>query len=493
MSSWSSSSIRAILLVMLVFTFALLTMKYLYTNQNNYDHLVKALSSKYPDVGLPSSRGPTILDSNLKAEVVFRGLRYPTSMAFLGHTDILVDEKDTGTVRRIVDGTELQEPLIALNVATNAHRGLLGIAVAPLRSVGPLLNYGNVSSNNNTTAYVFLYYTQAQTNRGDDITEGKQPLSNRLYRYELNNNTNKLVNPKLLLDLPATPGAIGNGGKVVIGPDNNVYVTIGDVGINGHNTNAQNIQNGSEPDGTSGILRVNQDGKPITPALLGNKFPLSIYFSYGIWNSFGLAFDPITGNLWDTQIGLQFGDELNLVHPGFNSGYKKIDGVWLRGCDIDQTEKQRIAPVHPNDLVHFAGKGKYHQPQFTWFRKVVPTGITFLNSSKIGNLYKNDMFVADAKNGNIYHFKLDAQRTGLLLPHGPLADGIVNSSDALDPIVFGKGFGGITDVKVNPYDGYLYVLTFNGMIYSIVPLHNYLNDNNNATHEDNLFLNMAQN
>jgi glucose/arabinose dehydrogenase len=139
------------------------------------------------------------------------------------------------------------------------------------------------------------------------------------------------------------------------------------------------------------------------------------------------------------------------------------------------------------------GKGKYHQPQFTWFRKVVPTGITFLNSSKIGNLYKDDMFVADAKNGNLYHFKLDAQRTGLLLPHGPLADGIVNSSDALDPIVFGKGFGGITDVKVNPYDGYLYVLTFNGMIYSIVPLHNYLNDNNNATHEDNLFLNMAQN
>ena len=206
----------------------------------------------------------------------------------------------------------------------------------------------------------------------------------------------------------------------------------------------------------------------LPPALLGNKFPLSIYFSYGIWNSFGLAFDPITGNLWDTQIGLQFGDELNLVHPGFNSGYKKIDGVWLRGCDIDQTEKQRIAPVHPNDLVHFAGKGKYHQPQFTWFRKVVPTGITFLNSSKIGNLYKNDMFVADAKNGNIYHFKLDAQRTGLLLPHGPIADGIANTNDTLDQIVFARGFGGITDIKVNPYDAYLYILTLNGTIYRIV-------------------------
>jgi glucose/arabinose dehydrogenase len=98
---------------------------------------------------------------------------------------------------------------------------------------------------------------------------------------------------------------------------------------------------------------------------------------------------------------------------------------------------------------------------------VVRTGIAFLNSDRLGNIYKNDMFVGDAKNGNIYHFKLNAQRTGLLLP-----DGIVNSSDTLDQIVFGKGFGGITDIKANPYDGYLYVLAFNGTIYRIATLHN---------------------
>ena len=78
-------------------------------------------------------------------------------------------------------------------------------------------------------------------------------------------------------------------------------------------------------------------------------------------------------------------------------------------------------PPHPNDLVDFGRKGKYHAPQFTWFQKVVPTGITFLDSDKMGNSYKNDMFVSDAKNGNIYHFKLNAQRTGLLLPAGQLA------------------------------------------------------------------------
>jgi aldose sugar dehydrogenase len=472
-SSWmsSSSSIRVIMIVMLAFTFALLTMKYLWTDHNNYDHLVKALSFKYRDVAIPSPKGPTILDSNLKAEVVFSGLRDPTSMAFLGPNDLLVDEKDTGEVRRIVNTTVLEQPLLALNVATYAHRGLLGIAVADIRSVAPS-DYSSVSGSDNATAYVFLYYTQAQTNTGDDITEGKQPLGNRLYRYELNKDNNKLMNPKLLLDLPATPGAIGNGGKIVIGPDNNVYLTIGSVGINGHDTKAQNIQNGTEPDGTSGILRVSKDGKPIAPAILGNKFPVSLYYSYGIWNSFGLTFDPMTDILWDTQIGLPFGDEINLVNPGFNSGYNKIDGVWLRGYDIDQTEKQHVASNHPNDLVNFAGKGKYQPPQFTWFRKVVPTGIAFLNSGKIGNQYKNDMFVADAKNGNIYHFKLNAQRTHLLLPHGPLADGIASSSDTLDQIVFGKGFGTITEIKMNQYDGYLYILTFDGTIYRIVPVHN---------------------
>jgi glucose/arabinose dehydrogenase len=470
----SSCLVSIILVAILTLNSTSITNEYPYFVLQDYSHFAKVLSSKYPEVGLPSPKGPTILDPNLKAEVVFRGLGYPTSMAFLGPNDMLVTEKDAGTVRRIVNSTELPQPLLEVNVATLAHRGLLGIAIVPhSTAVVALSNHGTANGHNNDNsiiAYVFLYYTQAQTRTGDNIIDGTQPLGNRLYRYELIND-NKLVNPKLLLDLPATPGAIGIGGKVIVGPDNNVYVTVGDVGIDGHSTKAQNILNGSEPDGTSGILRVNQDGQPTLPGILGNKFPLNLYYSYGMWNSFGLAFDPITRILWDTQIGLPFGDEINRVDPGFNSGYKKIDGLWLRGYNIDQTEKQHIASLDPNDLVYFGGRGKYHPPQFTWFLKVVPAGITFLNSNRIGSLYKNDMFVADVINGNIYHFKLNPQRTGLLLPTGPLADGVANSSDSLNQIIFGKGFGGITDLKVSPYDGYLYVLTFDqGTIYRIVPV-----------------------
>jgi hypothetical protein len=86
------------------------------------------------------------------------------------------------------------------------------------------------------------------------------------------------------------------------------------------------------------------------------------------------------------------------------------------------------------------------------------------------------MFVGDIINGNIYHFELNKQRTTLVLPPGPLVDKVVNSSDALQGTIFGKGFGGITDIKVglkddNGIDDYLCVLTFHktqGTIFRIV-------------------------
>jgi hypothetical protein len=88
------------------------------------------------------------------------------------------------------------------------------------------------------------------------------------------------------------------------------------------------------------------------------------------------------------------------------------------------------------------------------------------------------MFVADFHGGNIYHFKLNEDRTGLVL-NGPVADKIVNTPAEMQQagIIFAKGFGSITDLEVGPYDGYLYVLTFDGTIYRIVPLNSDSNTN----------------
>jgi aldose sugar dehydrogenase len=153
------------------------------------------------------------------------------------------------------------------------------------------------------------------------------PLGNRLYRYELVNN--KLINPKLLLDLPAR-GSVHNSGKMIIGPNNDIYLVIGDVSAN--QSQIKNFLNGSAPDGRGGILRITHNGKAIKKGddanILGKKNPLNLYYAYGILNSFRIDFDPVTKKLWDTENGPRFGDEINLVNPGFNSGW---DGYRVYG------------------------------------------------------------------------------------------------------------------------------------------------------------------
>lgn len=143
---------------------------------------------------------PTIInDPNLKIEVVNAGLESPTSMAFLGPDDILVLEKNNGTVQRIINGTMLPEPLLDLNVGNKGERGLLGIAIAAMNEN---VDRNGTSSNTTNTTRVFLYLTESK----DDDNDRREPLSNHLYRYDLKNN--KLVNPKLLLELPLTPKTI---------------------------------------------------------------------------------------------------------------------------------------------------------------------------------------------------------------------------------------------------------------------------------------------
>ena len=123
----SSSFVRIILFGILILACISMTNKYPYSVQHDRSHIAKAIAPKYPEVGLPSPQGPIIVDPNLRAEAVFRGLRYPTSMAFLGPNDMLVLEKDQGTVQRIANGNMLAQPILSANVATEGERGMLGI------------------------------------------------------------------------------------------------------------------------------------------------------------------------------------------------------------------------------------------------------------------------------------------------------------------------------------------------------------------------------
>jgi aldose sugar dehydrogenase len=420
---------------------------------------------------IPADDQPhAIRDPNLQAEELVAGLIRPTAMAFLGDSsdDILVIEKDNGTVRRIIDGELQPEPLLDVAVANNNgtnERGMLGMAVA---------------EHNETTTYVFLYYTESGGGQDGDDSAGIVPAGNRLYRYELveNGDSAELINPKLLLDLPARPGPRYNGGPLLVSQNENgtvVYLMIGD--LDHRRTQAENYDDGPPPDGTGGILAVDVEGNPLPNPVLVEQANgeeengeeengeedigmLPYYFSYGLRNGFGMAFDPVTGYLWDTENGPDWFDEINLVLPGFNSGWAAMQGP------ASAPENEGADPEE--DLVDFGGTGVYREPEFAWQNTVGVTALNFLNSTALGEQYENDMFVADINNGRLYHFDLNQDRTGLLI-EGVLEDRVANTVQELDSVIFGTGFRSISDIETGP-DGYLYILLYGpGKIFRIAP------------------------
>ena len=427
-------------------------------------------------VDFKSKELPTIRDPDLSVELVFQGdfdltanqLSPVTAMTFLGK-DILILSKNDGTVNRITNGALVDAPLLDVQVANKRERGLLGITSS--------------KANDTNKQYIFLYFTESGKTDGTDIClttyscqPGSEPVGNQLYRYELYDN--KLENPKLLLHLPAWPAPSHNGGAITVGPDNNLYLTIGDLvgSVNeSSRTKAQNFNNGTEPDARAGILRITQNGKPGSESVLGNAYPLNLYYAYGIRNSFGIDFDPITGNLWDSENGPEYGDEINLVKPGFNSGWMNVQGIWKaiqRPIEGEDLVAGNISSS-PSDLVNFGGKGKYSPPEFIWKETVGPTALKFLSSDKLGKHYANDLFVGSFNLGTIFHFSLNEDRTELSLK-GSLKDKIADNHKEIEEIIFGEGFNRIADLEVGP-DGYLYVLSVEGAtakIHKIMPKEN---------------------
>ena len=378
------------------------------------------------------SAAQTLNDPKLHVREVVSGLNQPTAMAFIGPGDILVLQKGDGRVRRVINGVLQTGQVLDVAVDELSERGLLGIALHP---------------NFPATPSVYLYYTQSSTS-GD--TSGS-PLANRVYRYTWNGSA--LVSPSLILDLPVTPGPNHNGGTMTFGPDGKLYVVIGDLN---HNGQLQNNSSGVAPDNTGVIFRINDDGSaPNDNPFFSQGGNLAKYYAYGVRNSFGLAFDPVTGVLWDSENGPASYDEINLVEPGFNSGWTQIMGP-------DARDSQNVS-----DLVQFPGS-HYADPKFSWFNTVGPTAITFMSSPGLGADYTNDLFVGDINNGHLYRFRVNAARNGFdFAAPGLSSDLVADNNTELQEVILGTGFGGITDLKVGP-DGLLYVLSLGlGKIFVI--------------------------
>ncbi len=383
----------------------------------------------------------TVTDPALIVERVspLGGLSQPTGMAFIGTNDILVNTKK-GAVRRVTNGIVTETPVLTLPVNFRSERGLLGITLHP-----------EFASNN----LVYVFHTAAAVSAGE-------PIANRVSRFTWNGST--LQNEQVIIDLPVLPGENHNGGIITFGPPNvpasvqKLFIIIGDLNLNNQ---TENYAGGAAPDNSGVVVRLNGDGGIPSGAdkgpffdVAGGNVSLQSMYAYGIRNSYGIDFDPVSGALWDSENGPSDNDEINRIDPAFNSGWERIMGV---------------TATPPATLVQFSGVGTYSNPEFTWAGIVAPTSVHFLRSAALGSQYENDFFVGCNNGAKLYRFQPNPTRTGFELS-GNLADTILNAGDSDAPIVFGEGFRVVTGLQTGP-DGYLYVLSLqDGAIYHIKPL-----------------------
>ncbi len=384
---------------------------------------------------------PALTDPGLTASEVATGFDRPTGLRFLGPDELFVIEENSGRVkhRNGVDTTTVLD----LNVNTTSEQGLLGVALHPQFE---------------TNQFVYLYYSS--TSADGDSGNNANWAGDRISRFTWDPGTRSLTGEQVLRSFPSDPSANDgpnhHGGPMAFGPDGKLYAATGDLNRNGAEQNNQAQANHSAEVG--GIFRLNDDGSvPDDNPFLGEaNTDFHPWYAYGVRNSFGLAFDPVTGDLWDTENGPNLFDEINRVEPGFNSGWDAIMGP-----------DARDAQDAPDDLVVLDGSA-YSDPEFSFLDPVGITSIQFLHGSALGAAYDDVVVVGDIVPDRLYAFTLNDSRTGFELP-GDLADEVIDFGDPLSPILFGTGSGGVTDLQVGP-DGALYVLSYgDGAIYRIIP------------------------
>ena len=488
------------------------------------------------------SSGPVMLHPRLDVRPVVSGLNLPTTMAFLSSNELFVLEKDTGKVQYVLDG-EVDHTALDLAVNNFSERGLLGIALDP-----------SFASNH----FVYLYWSciappppaenpffPTQTECADTPELGADSgdvlavplLGNRVDRFVWDG-TNLTFDLNLIKlrsfqhdaapeppgqgDQAQPPRGNHDGGVITFGMDGKLYILVGDLGRRGQ---LQNLPSGPtetglgptvpddqfggpEPDNAhfSGvILRLNRDGS--TPsdnpffsagAAMGGEAGANIQkiFAYGIRNSFGMAVDPLSGNLWDQENGEDAFDELNRVERGMNSGwiqitgpverlaeYKLIETTSLHHEDFPNLQQFRWGPERIADTPEEALSrlfvlpgSKYSDPEFSWKHVLAPAAIGFLNSRALGPQFRGDLFVGfsvpEPLGGPLFVFNLTGNRNKIGVDDPRLNDRVADNltfheMTESESLLIGRDFGVVSDIKTSP-NGNLFVVSLSqGTIYEI--------------------------
>lgn len=375
--------------------------------------------------------GQTVHGTGLVIEPVVTGIANPTGMTFVAPNHFLVLEQTTGKIKVVINGVVQATLALDLPVAGGLEPGLLSIVKHP---------------DFPQTPYIYVYYTRS-------TADGGPRIANRIARFTWNGSTLDAGSEFPVHELPSQNSS-HHGGIIDFGLDGTMFAIIGDQHADEVTTNFPS----GGPREIGCVVRFNQDGS--VPA--DNPFTTNGWryiYAYGMRNSFGIAVDPQTGFLWQSENGEPLEEEVNLVRPGMNGGWQDVFGI--------------VAGTPPG-LFNVPGSF-YANPKFEFKVTAAPTSVTFLTSPVLGAGRWHNMFVAEGNfsgNHRIFEFKLNEARDGLTFTAPALQDNIGNSYAEMQTIVFAENFGIITDVEIGP-DGFMYVVDRNagGRVSRIRPNH----------------------
>lgn len=284
------------------------------------------------------------------ATPVVQNADFPSAFTIAADGRVFFTEKNTGRIRYWKEGAGKTTFATVADLCTTGEQGLLGIALAPS---GP---------------DVFVYAVR---------------MVNGACREQVLRVAPGSTNPTVIFEeAGATPNHVG--GRLALGPDGNLWLSIGD------GQDPANSQNTGSPKGK--ILRMTTTGT----AAAGNPIAGNRMFAYGVRNVFGFAFDAVNDNeLWATENGPACNDEIDHIEPGHNYGWGP-----------SQTCTTGTAPQNTN-----ADGPSPHLPEHWWADANGPTGAAFCAGCGLGADLEGRLLYGSVGTGQIRALTLDASRT----------------------------------------------------------------------------------
>jgi glucose/arabinose dehydrogenase len=303
-----------------------------------------ALAQQTPNAA--SAAAESVLDvqgGQVRLVTVATGLVHPWSIALLpGDRSMLVAERN-GRVRLIQDGALVTEPVWSAE-GVAAGNELKWLALHPSFA---------------TNRLVYLSYPKAGE-RGTTLAVARGKFDGR-----------KLNDVKEIFVADAWETGGNMGGKILFGPDEMLYVTVGDrdrLCCTGTEDNSLRMKAQDLSNHVGKTLRIRDDGSvPPDNPFVGKAGARPEIFTYGHRNGYGLAFNPETGELWQAEIGPMGGDEVNILKPGHNYGWPLVSmGRNYTGSLVSDRPFQRdgmdnarmfwVPSISPSSLLFYTGE-----------------------------------------------------------------------------------------------------------------------------------------